>query len=190
MLKNPIREMIDWLKRPDPREEVMQRRFKEAAELRKRYDYLQEEIRKKDMITLDEFIGFPVPKEHREELWKRLCSYSAMTKKELMSLLLQYDWELLQLKLQTQEDMHKILSQKSSMPVGEKIETAINATHSVKVIAEMKREPFDMCGDEKKSIVPGVPVKSPVVVAMTQEELIAERDKKGLSSEFLKNKLF
>ena len=47
MLKNPIREMIEWLKRPDPRDEVMQRRLKEAIELRKRYDYLQEEIKKK-----------------------------------------------------------------------------------------------------------------------------------------------
>lgn len=95
------------------------------------------------MITLDEYIGFPVPKEHREELWKRLCIYATMTKKELMSLLLQYDWELLQVKLQTQEDMHKILSQKSSMPVGEIIEAAIKAVYSARVIAEMKRDNAD-----------------------------------------------
>ena len=121
----------------------MEERIQEAAKLKERCELNQEKINNLDMITLDELIGFPIPKEHREELWKRLCSYSAMTKKELMSLLLQYDWELLQLKLQTQEDMHKIFSQKSSMPVGDMIEAAIKATYSAKAIAEMKRDNAD-----------------------------------------------
>lgn len=88
------------------------------------------------MITLDEFIGFPVPKEHREELWKRLCSYSAMEKKELMSLLLQYDWEILQTQQVVQQNtMKEYLSE-----VGSRIQSAIEATCSAKAIAEMKRD--------------------------------------------------
>ena len=90
------------------------------------------------MITLDEFIGFPVPKEHREELWKRLCSYSAMEKKELMSLLLQYDWENLQ--CSSKESKPQIVFKDYLTEVGERIQAALEATHSAQVIAEMKRE--------------------------------------------------
>lgn len=92
------------------------------------------------MITLDEFIGFPVPKEHREELWKRLCSYSAMEKKELMSLLLQYDWEILQMQTETQEKITKNVMGEYLAEVGTRIQSAIEATHAAKVIAEMKRD--------------------------------------------------
>lgn len=54
------------------------------------------------MITISEMIGFPVSKKHGEELMNRLSIYNKMTKKELMVLLLQYDWELLQLRENTQ----------------------------------------------------------------------------------------
>lgn len=87
-------------------------------------------------MTLDEYIGFPVPKEHREELWKRLCIYATMTKKELMSLLLQYDWEI----LQTQQVVKQNTMKEYLSEVGSRIQSAIEATCSAKAIAEMKRD--------------------------------------------------
>ena len=55
---------------------------------------------KKDnkMTRLEKMIGFPVPQEHRKELNERLNTYENCDRTTLISLLLQYDWELLQIK--------------------------------------------------------------------------------------------
>ena len=55
------------------------------------------------MTRLEELIGFPVPHEHRKELNERLNTYENCDRTTLISLLLQYDWELLQMQNNTQE---------------------------------------------------------------------------------------
>ena len=50
------------------------------------------------MTRLEKMIGFPVPQEHRKELNERLNTYENCDRTTLISLLLQYDWELLQLR--------------------------------------------------------------------------------------------
>lgn len=91
-------------------------------------------------VTISELIGFPVSKEHGDELLKRMSTYNQMTKKELISLLLQHDWEL----LQTQQAMPKKITKNTMTEylseVGSRIQRAIEATHAAKVIAEMKRD--------------------------------------------------
>ena len=91
-------------------------------------------------VTISELIGFPVSKEHGDELLKRMSTYNQMTKKELISLLLQHDWEL----LQTQQAMPKKITKNTMTEylseVGSRIQSAIEATHAAKVIAEMKRD--------------------------------------------------
>lgn len=49
------------------------------------------------MTRLEKLIGFPVPQEHRKELNERLNTYENCDRTTLISLLLQYDWELIQL---------------------------------------------------------------------------------------------
>ena len=61
-------------------------------------------------------------------------------KKELMSLLLQYDWEILQMQTETQEKITKNVMGEYLAEVGTRIQSAIEATHAAKVIAEMKRD--------------------------------------------------
>lgn len=117
----------------------LQDRVKEAAELKERHEAIQEEINNSDMITISELIGFPVSKEQGEELMNRLSIYNKMTKKELMVLLLQYDWELLQMQTQTQEKITKNVMGEYLAEVGTRIQSAIGATCSAKAIAEMKR---------------------------------------------------
>lgn len=55
---------------------------------------------KKDnkMTRLEKLIGFPVPQEHRKELNERMETYENCDRTTLISLLLQYDWELMQIK--------------------------------------------------------------------------------------------
>lgn len=48
------------------------------------------------MTRLEKLIGFPVPQEHRKELNDKLNTYENCDRTTLISLLLQYDWELLQ----------------------------------------------------------------------------------------------
>lgn len=55
------------------------------------------------MTRLEKLIGFPVPQEHRKELNERLNTYENCDRTTLISLLLQYDWELLQLRENTQK---------------------------------------------------------------------------------------
>ena len=50
------------------------------------------------MTKLEKLIGYPVPQEHRKELNERLNTYENCDRTTLISLLLQYDWELLQIK--------------------------------------------------------------------------------------------
>lgn len=57
------------------------------------------------MTRLEKLIGFPVPQEHRKELNERLKIYENCDRTALISLLLQYDWELIQL---TEPMQHKI----------------------------------------------------------------------------------
>ncbi len=53
------------------------------------------------MTRLEKLIGFPVPQEHRKELNERLNTYENCDRTTLISLLLQYDWEHLQLRERT-----------------------------------------------------------------------------------------
>jgi hypothetical protein len=55
------------------------------------------------MTRLEKLIGFPVPHEHRKELNERLHMYENCDRTALISLLLQYDWELIQLTEMTQK---------------------------------------------------------------------------------------
>ena len=55
------------------------------------------------MTRLEKMIGFPVPQEHRKELNERLNTYENCDRTTLISLLLQYDWELLQMQNNAQE---------------------------------------------------------------------------------------
>ena len=92
------------------------------------------------MTRLEELIGFPVPQEHRKELNERLNTYENCDRTTLISLLLQYDWELLQMQTQTQEKITKNVMGEYLAEVGTRIQSAIEATCSAKAIAEMKRD--------------------------------------------------
>ena len=50
------------------------------------------------MTRLEKLIGFPVPQEHRKQLKERMETYENCDRTTLISLLLQYDWELMQIK--------------------------------------------------------------------------------------------
>ena len=93
-------------------------------------------------VTISELIGFPVSKEHGDELLKRMSAYNQMTKKELISLLLQHDWEL----LQTQQTMPKKITKNTMTEylseVGSRIQSAIEATHAAEVVARMKQDHY------------------------------------------------
>ena len=92
------------------------------------------------MTRLEKLIGFPVPQEHRKELKERMETYENCDRTTLISLLLQHDWEL----LQTQQAMPKKITNNTMTEylseVGSRIQSAIEATHAAKVIAEMKRD--------------------------------------------------
>lgn len=90
------------------------------------------------MTRLDELVGFPIPPEHRKELNDRLSIYEKSDKTALMSLLLQYDWELIQL-TEPKEDSH---APKNHLPVGEVMEAAAKAVHSAEVIARIKQDHY------------------------------------------------
>ena len=92
------------------------------------------------MTRLEKLIGFPVPQEHRKELNERLNTYENCDRTTLISLLLQHDWELLQMQTQTRERITKNVMYEYLSEVGTRIQSAIEATHSAKVIAEMKRD--------------------------------------------------
>lgn len=92
------------------------------------------------MTRLEKLIGFPVPQEHRKELNERLNTYENCDRTTLISLLLQYDWELLQMQTQTQEKITKNVMGEYLAEVGTRIQSAIEATWSAKAIAEIKRD--------------------------------------------------
>lgn len=92
------------------------------------------------MTRLEKMIGFPVPQEHRKELNERLNTYENCDRTTLISLLLQYDWELLQMQTETQEKITKNVMGEYLAEVGTRIQSAIEATCSAKAIAEMKRD--------------------------------------------------
>ena len=74
------------------------------------------------MKTLDELIGFPVPQEHRKELNERLNTYENCDRTTLISLLLQYDWELLQTQTHIQEKITKNVMSEYLSEVGTRIQ--------------------------------------------------------------------
>lgn len=119
----------------------MEERIQEAAELKERCELNQEKINNLDMITLDELIGFPIPKEHREELWKRCSTYVSMTRKELVALLLQYDWELLQMNDKTNDNIFATVFQKKEfLSIQEVVQKSIDAVLSAEHLAALKKE--------------------------------------------------
>lgn len=96
------------------------------------------------MTRLEKLIGFPVPQEHRKELNERLNTYENCDRTTLISLLLQYDWELLQMQTQTQEKITKNVMSEYLVEVGTRIQSAIEATWSAKAIAEIKRDSVEL----------------------------------------------
>lgn len=96
------------------------------------------------MTRLEKLIGFPVPQEHRKELNERLNTYENCDRTTLISLLLQYDWELLQMQTQTQEKITKNVMGEYLAEVGTRIQSAIEATWSAKAIAEIKRDSVEL----------------------------------------------
>ena len=62
---------------------------------------------------------------------------------KLISLLLQYDWELLQTQTNIQENIIKNVMAEYLSEVGTRIQSAIEATHSAKAIAEMRRDSLE-----------------------------------------------
>ena len=92
------------------------------------------------MTRLEKMIGFPVPQEHRKELNERLNTYENCDRTTLISLLLQYDWEILQNQQAAQKEIRKNTMTEYLSEVGARIQSAIEATHSAQVIAEMKRD--------------------------------------------------
>jgi hypothetical protein len=92
------------------------------------------------MTRLEKMIGFPVPKEHRKELNERLNTYENCDRTTLISLLLQYDWEVLQTQQVVQGKITKNVMGEYLAEVGTRIQSAIEATCSANAIAEMKRD--------------------------------------------------
>lgn len=82
------------------------------------------------MTRLEKLIGFPVPQEHRKELNERLNTYENCDRTTLISLLLQYDWEFLQMQKATQETITKeVFKEKPS--VEELYKTALRGHHVI-----------------------------------------------------------
>lgn len=94
------------------------------------------------MTRLEKMIGFPVPQEHRKELNERLNTYENCDRTTLISLLLQYDWEILQTQHVVPPKNTKYTMTEYLSEVGSRIQSAIEATHTAKVIAEMKRDHY------------------------------------------------
>lgn len=92
------------------------------------------------MTRLEKMIGFPVPREHRKELNERLNTYENCDRTTLISLLLQYDWEILQTQQVVLQKITKNTMTEYLSEVGSRIQSAIEATRSAQVIAEMKRD--------------------------------------------------
>lgn len=92
------------------------------------------------MTRLEKLIGFPVPQEHRKELNERLQMYENSDRTALISLLLQYDWELIQLTEPKQDE--NPVPQNNYTPIGEVIEAAAKAVHSAEVIARIKQDHY------------------------------------------------
>lgn len=92
------------------------------------------------MTRLEKMIGFPVPQEHRKELNERLNTYENCDRTTLISLLLQYDWEILQTQHVVPPKITKNTMTEYLSEVGSRIQSAIEATHAAKVIVEMKRD--------------------------------------------------
>lgn len=86
-----------WLKQESAEGYYWRKRFEEAIKAKEEFDSCQERLKKARTIQLDGMIGFPIPQEHREELMKRMSTYESMTKEELISLLLQNDYDYLQM---------------------------------------------------------------------------------------------
>lgn len=88
---------------------------------------------KKDnkMTRLEKLIGFPVPQEHRKELNERLNTYENCDRTTLISLLLQYDWELLQMRVNTQEKI--TLEVFRTKPSAEEMKVAAQKFHDAVV---------------------------------------------------------
>ena len=95
------------------------------------------------MTRLEKLIGFPVPQEHRKELNESLHMYENCDRTTLISLLMQYDWELLQTQTNIQENITKNIMAENLSEVGTRIQSAIEATHSAKAIAEMRRDSLE-----------------------------------------------
>lgn len=91
------------------------------------------------MKTLDELIGFPVPQEHRKELNEKLNAYENCGRTTLISLLLQHDWELLQLTKVTQDKISAEVF-REKQPIGEMIQKSLEALYSASVIANIKKD--------------------------------------------------
>ena len=83
------------------------------------------------MTRLEKLIGFPVPKEHRKELNERLNTYENCDRTTLISLLLQYDWERLQLRENTQEKI--TLEVFRTKPSAEEMKVAVQKFHDAVV---------------------------------------------------------
>lgn len=79
------------------------------------------------MTRLEKLIGFPVPQEHKQELNERLNTYDNCDRTTLISLLLQHDWELLQLTKVTQEKI--TLEVFRSKPSAEEMKVAAQKFH-------------------------------------------------------------
>lgn len=89
------------------------------------------------MTRLEKMIGFPVPQEHRKELNERLNTYENCDRTTLISLLLQHDWELLQLTEPEEDNVPK-----NHFPIREVLEAAAKAVHSAEVIARIKQDHY------------------------------------------------
>lgn len=91
------------------------------------------------MTRLEKLIGFPVPQEHRKELNEWLNTYENCDRTTLISLLLQYDWELLQMRVNTQEKI--TLEVFRTKPSAEEMKVAAQKFHDAVVkINETLRE--------------------------------------------------
>lgn len=91
------------------------------------------------MTRLEKLIGFPVPQEHRKELNERLNTYENCDRTTLISLLLQYDWELLQL-AKVLQDKISAESFREKQPIGGMIQKSLEALYSASVIAKIKKD--------------------------------------------------
>ena len=85
-----LKSFLNWLQSSSAIGEVLQSRVDEVIELKRR----QERV---NNMLIDELIGFPVPQEHRKELNDKLNTYLKCDRTTLISLLLQHDWNMMEL---------------------------------------------------------------------------------------------